>query len=73
GRRCSTTTEIHNRWVRLRNDRLEVDCFLANKTSSAGRKLVSPTLVLQTWSRVLNEEDKLPEDWLREPKVLVGI
>ncbi|KAJ7767116.1 hypothetical protein B0H16DRAFT_1308783, partial [Mycena metata] len=49
-----TTTEIHNRWVRLMNDRLEVDCFLANKTPSAGRKLVSPMLVLQTWSRVLN-------------------
>ncbi|KAJ7605709.1 hypothetical protein DFH06DRAFT_1150445 [Mycena polygramma] len=36
-------------------------------------KLVLPSVVLCTWSRTLLAEDELPKDWLREPKVLVGI
>ncbi|KAJ7152488.1 hypothetical protein C8R46DRAFT_840141, partial [Mycena filopes] len=65
--------EIHNRWVHKINDRLEVDQYLANQITQPGKKLVTPSLVLQTWSDVLLDEAKLPKDWLREPKVLVGI
>ncbi|KAJ6470742.1 hypothetical protein C8R47DRAFT_1179547 [Mycena vitilis] len=65
--------EIHNRWVHTLNDRLEVDRFIACDFSYQDKKLVLPSVVLRTWSRTLLAEDELPKDWLREPKVLVGI
>ncbi|KAJ7138997.1 hypothetical protein C8R44DRAFT_827847 [Mycena epipterygia] len=73
GGKLHTTHEIHNRWVHLMNDQLETDCFLANEYVHRKNKIVSPSLVLGTWSRILQAEDKLPKNWLREPKVLVGI
>ncbi|KAJ7924653.1 hypothetical protein B0H13DRAFT_1863693 [Mycena leptocephala] len=65
--------EIHNRWVHTLNDRLEVDRFMACDYALQSKKLIPPSLVVQTWNRTLSE-DKLPKDWLTAtPKVLVGI
>ncbi|KAJ6536993.1 hypothetical protein B0H19DRAFT_962784 [Mycena capillaripes] len=64
--------EIHNRWVHTLNERLEIDQSMACDYHQ-DKKLVLPSLVLQTWSRTLLSEERLPKDWLREPKVLVGI
>ncbi|KAJ6524577.1 hypothetical protein B0H19DRAFT_1340608 [Mycena capillaripes] len=64
--------EIHNRWVHTLNKRLEIDQSMACDYHQ-DKKLVLPSLVLQTWSRTLLSEERLPKDWLREPKVLVGI
>lgn len=66
-------SEIHNRWVHMLNERIEVDRFMACDTSQQKHKTVLPALVIRTWSRTLLSEDKLPRDWLREPEVLVGI
>ncbi|KAJ6453023.1 hypothetical protein DFH09DRAFT_964120 [Mycena vulgaris] len=65
--------EVHNRWVSLMNERLKIDCFMATSRSDQNKILVPPTMVLQTWSRTLMNETTLPKDWLRDPRVLVGI
>jgi len=38
-----------------------------------GKKALDKLLVLHTWSGVLKDEASLPEDWIRQPRVLVGI
>ncbi|KAJ6523970.1 hypothetical protein DFH09DRAFT_937542, partial [Mycena vulgaris] len=65
--------EIHNRWVHAMNERLDVDRFLATEHPGDNPNFISPAIVLRTWSRVLYEELELPDNWLREPQVLVGI
>ncbi|KAJ7652932.1 hypothetical protein B0H17DRAFT_1214851 [Mycena rosella] len=62
--------EIRNKWVFALNDCLEVDCFQACNRSDQGKILVAPAVVLHTWSRTLQNEHKLPADWLREPRAL---
>ncbi|KAJ6469679.1 hypothetical protein DFH09DRAFT_955094 [Mycena vulgaris] len=71
--RAPSVFEVHNRWVSLINDRLKIDQFMASQCSDQNKILVLPEVVLQTWSRTLLDEVKLPKDWLREPRVLVGI
>ncbi|KAJ7609550.1 ribonuclease H-like protein [Mycena polygramma] len=68
-----SVAEIHNHWVQTLNDRLEIDRFMACDLSYQGRQVILPAVVLRTWSRTLLDEGKLPQNWLREPKVLVGI
>ncbi|KIJ09911.1 hypothetical protein PAXINDRAFT_164334 [Paxillus involutus ATCC 200175] len=60
-----STTEIHNRWVTIINTRLKHDRILADP--------VRYDLVLKTWSGVLMNEHDLPNDWIRQTGVLVGI
>ncbi|KAJ7441168.1 hypothetical protein B0H11DRAFT_2204861 [Mycena galericulata] len=55
--------EIHNRWLHAINERIEIDRNLTNHLK----------FVLETWKGVIKDEDKLPDDWLRGPEVLVGI
>ncbi|KAJ7746680.1 hypothetical protein B0H16DRAFT_1853012 [Mycena metata] len=68
-----STTEVKNRWIYTMNDRLETDCYLATHSSQKDRAGIPPALVLRTWHKTLLEGEKLPKDWLREPRVLVGI
>ncbi|KAJ6551124.1 hypothetical protein B0H19DRAFT_1296164 [Mycena capillaripes] len=68
-----SNAEIHNRWIFRINQRLERDCTLSNQARYDKGISIKPALVLQTWSSTLQNEDKLPENWLRVPKVLVGI
>jgi ribonuclease HI len=64
--------KIHNKWLHAINLRLNFDCVLTNHTKYGKQNSIKTSLVLQTWSLTLADEDKLPENWIREPKVLVG-
>ncbi|KAJ7698529.1 hypothetical protein B0H16DRAFT_1349472 [Mycena metata] len=68
-----TVSEVHNRWVKIMNGRLEMDINLTNKLKYGKQHVVTPSLVLDTWKGTLHREGELPDDWLREPGVLVGI
>ncbi|KAJ7891129.1 hypothetical protein B0H13DRAFT_2234834 [Mycena leptocephala] len=57
-----STHQVHNRWVKVMNERLEID-----------QHALSPALVLDTWRGTLLDEDTLPDNWLREPGVLVDV
>ncbi|KAJ3999730.1 hypothetical protein F5050DRAFT_1797644 [Lentinula boryana] len=66
-------SEVRNRWVKAINGRLDLD---RNMTSQRyEKKALSKRLVLQTWKRVLMNEENLPKDWTdgRIDGVLVGI
>ncbi|KAJ7439302.1 hypothetical protein B0H11DRAFT_1640505, partial [Mycena galericulata] len=65
--------EIHNRWLHVINERIEIDRHLTNKLKFGKQYYIAPSLVLETWKGVLKDEKELPEDWLRGPEVLVGI
>ncbi|KAJ7911321.1 hypothetical protein B0H13DRAFT_1614752, partial [Mycena leptocephala] len=64
--------KIHNKWLHAINLRLKFDCVLTNYTKYGKQSSIKTSLVLQTWSSTLADEDKLPENWIREPRVLVG-
>jgi ribonuclease HI len=64
--------EIKNKWKYAINLRLQVDITLANRPVTGKRPAMAPQLVLATWSDTLDDEQSLPADWLREPRVLVG-
>ncbi|KAJ7061948.1 hypothetical protein C8F01DRAFT_986848 [Mycena amicta] len=63
---------ILNRWYAAINSRLEIDQVLANRPSRGTLTSLDPTLVLDTWSPIISGTDILPENWLKEPRVLVG-
>ncbi|KAJ7457217.1 ribonuclease H-like protein, partial [Mycena galericulata] len=65
--------EIHNRWIHAINERIEIDRRLTDKLKFGKQYYVAPSLVLETWKAVLKDKNKLPDDWLRGPEVLVGI
>jgi ribonuclease HI len=55
------------------NKRLIIDRLLTDKITYGKQASVPHLLVLQTWSKTLRNEDEIPDDWLREPEVLVGM
>ncbi|EIM91486.1 uncharacterized protein STEHIDRAFT_48463 [Stereum hirsutum FP-91666 SS1] len=64
--------EIHNKWVFTINQRLSLDRSACNKRKF-GPKATRPDLVLKTWNGTLFNEKNLPENWLWQAGVLVGI
>jgi ribonuclease HI len=68
----ATEEEIMNKWKFVINQRLQVDRALANRPLKGKRPALAPQLVLTTWSNTLDNENSLPANWLREPRVLVG-
>ncbi|KAJ7082084.1 hypothetical protein B0H15DRAFT_952760 [Mycena belliarum] len=68
----ATNREIRNRWLKAINNRLGIDCALTDK-KKYGKKALKKSLVRKTWAKVLKNEEYLPEDWMREAGVLVGI
>jgi ribonuclease HI len=64
--------EVTNKWKYTINLRLQVDRMLANRPTKGDKPALGPQLVLATWSDTLDNEQSLPADWLREPRVLVG-
>jgi hypothetical protein len=64
-------TEAHNKWIKMINDRLELDCRMTN--TRYGTKAISQGLVYKTWKGTLKDEEELPEDWMTKSEVLVGI
>jgi ribonuclease HI len=68
----ATEQEIINKWHYHINHRLQVDKILANRPPEGKKSALAPKKVLETWSGILAEEGTMPENWLREPRVLVG-
>ncbi|KAJ7572423.1 hypothetical protein C8J56DRAFT_807628 [Mycena floridula] len=64
--------QVHNMWVHALNERLKTDCLMTNQ-SHYGKRALNSDLVLCTWSGTLRDEINLPDSWIMEPKVLVGI
>ncbi|KAJ7736456.1 hypothetical protein B0H16DRAFT_1326508 [Mycena metata] len=64
--------EIHNKWLYAINLRLKFDRALTNHAKFGKQNSIKVSLVLQTWRATLMDEEKLPENWIREPRVLVG-
>ncbi|KAJ7601415.1 hypothetical protein B0H17DRAFT_969783, partial [Mycena rosella] len=66
------TNMIHNKWVHSINQRLLFDRILTNHAKYGKQNSINKSLVLQTWSATLLDEEDLPDDWIKEPRVLVG-
>jgi hypothetical protein len=64
--------EIHNRWVAMMNLTLKRDQLLTDRVRF-GSLATNKQLVPNTWSGTLLDEDSLPDDWIKQKGVLVGI
>ncbi|KII84249.1 hypothetical protein PLICRDRAFT_118018, partial [Plicaturopsis crispa FD-325 SS-3] len=64
--------EVHNRWIHAMNTRLTLDRAMTDRKKH-GNKALAVQVVLNTWSGTLMNEDALPDNWIRETGVLVGI
>ncbi|CAK5278421.1 unnamed protein product [Mycena citricolor] len=64
--------EIQNRWLRAINTRLLIDCVMTN-TARYGPKAIKPSLVRKTWTKTIQNEEHLPDDWTKGGGVLVGV
>ncbi|KAJ3996504.1 hypothetical protein F5050DRAFT_1571392, partial [Lentinula boryana] len=69
--RHPSKSELQNKWTKMMNDRLELDCRLTNL--KLGTKAIPKKLVLRTWKGTLTNEEKLPNDWTAKSGGLVGI
>ncbi|KZW00955.1 hypothetical protein EXIGLDRAFT_603493, partial [Exidia glandulosa HHB12029] len=64
--------ETTNRWRAVINMRISTDRLLTNKLRHKRGALGTHT-VLHTWRGLLENEESLPQDWIRRPGCLVGI
>ena len=67
-----TVAEIVSRWLAAINLRLKFDCLMTDRTRY-GRKAIDSELVRKTWDGVLHDEQGLPENWVSQSGVLVGM
>jgi len=63
--------EIHNRWVKTINNRLDLDRSMTNKKFE--EKAIPRRKVLKTWRKVIKNEKNLPSDWTKINGVIVSI
>ncbi|KAJ7024612.1 hypothetical protein C8F04DRAFT_968771, partial [Mycena alexandri] len=68
----ATATEIKNRWLKVMNNRVAIDCALTNSMKWE-KKSIKMSIVKTTWKRVLKDEHLLSKDWPRVSGVLVGV
>lgn len=66
-----TQREIHNRWVKTINNRLNLDRAMTNKKHTDNA--IPRKKVLQTWRRTIQNEKELPADWTTINGVIVSI
>jgi len=66
-----TANEVRNKWLAAINVRIELDRKMTNPKYE--KKALKKSLVLGTWKGVLKNERDLPDDWIRENGVLVGM
>ncbi|KAG1773495.1 ribonuclease H-like protein [Suillus occidentalis] len=64
--------EILNRWIHAINMRLKFDRLLTD-SKRYGKKAIKIDTVLKTWSSLLKDEDNLPDNWIHQKGVLVGM
>jgi len=67
----TTANEVRSKWLAAVNLRLELDRKMTNPKYE--KKALNKSLVLGTWKGVLKNEQDLPDDWIREDGVLVGM
>jgi len=65
-------TEIQNRWLNTINKRLRLDRALTNRRVYESKAL-HHRLVRETWEQVVEYKEDLPENWVGQMGVLVGI
>jgi ribonuclease HI len=65
-------SEIHNRRIACINNRLKLDRQLTDTSRYRNRALNIKT-VLKTWDGVLMDNQNLPDNWIWQSGVLVGI
>ncbi|KAJ3965089.1 hypothetical protein EV361DRAFT_811258 [Lentinula raphanica] len=66
-----TIPEAHGRWTHTLNRRLEKDQKLTAKRWKNNR--IPRTVVLDTWNTIIKRTTDLPDDWVGETGVLVGV
>ncbi|KZV98234.1 hypothetical protein EXIGLDRAFT_809315, partial [Exidia glandulosa HHB12029] len=69
--KAPSAEEITGRWYQAINARIANDRYLTNKRRYKNKAL-DKDLVLDTWERLLELPENVPEDWIRHPGVLVG-
>ena len=65
------SNKINNRWIETMNTRLNLDRKMTY--SKYEKKSLPKKLVQNTWKNTLKDERLLPEDWVTNSGVLVGI
>ncbi|KAK0429536.1 hypothetical protein EV421DRAFT_1893837 [Armillaria borealis] len=70
--RWHSEEEVRNLWIDAMNKRLTVDRLLVNK-HKYGTRAMKKTKILSTWKGTLHNETALPDDWIDQSGVLVGI
>lgn len=65
-----SSIEIAHRWTAAMNNRLTLDREMTRFGLS--KRAIKKKVVISTWCSVLDNEDSLPEDWLKAKEVLVG-
>ncbi|KAH9839066.1 uncharacterized protein C8Q71DRAFT_703988 [Rhodofomes roseus] len=66
-----TTRQIIQKWYLTMNRRLQQDLVATNR--KFGALATMSQVVLGTWSKTIGDEQGLPPDWTKIPRVLVGI
>ena len=64
--------EITNKWLLSLNNRLKTDIIQTN-AHKFGARTLPEKVVLKTWSGVLQDNEILPTNWVRQAGGLVGI
>jgi len=64
--------KIQNRWLKVINNRLAIDCAMTDKLKY-GKKALKLSLVKGTWKKTLKDEHTLARDWPKSVGVLVGV
>ncbi|KAJ7940068.1 hypothetical protein B0H13DRAFT_2226252 [Mycena leptocephala] len=65
-------SEIHNSWIACINKRLKTDRLLTD-TSRYGSRALDIKTVVKTWDGVLMDNENLPDNWIWQSGVLVGV
>ena len=65
-----TQEEVRNRWYKIMDNRLEIDCHMTNL--KYGRRGLKMRIVANTWKGILEKEEDLPRNWTEVSGVLVG-
>ena len=63
--------EIKRRWINSINTRINLDQKMTNPKYE--KKAIPGWLVQATWKGVLKDEKDIPDDWIKNAGVLVGI
>ncbi|KAG1816751.1 uncharacterized protein BJ212DRAFT_1271189 [Suillus subaureus] len=68
GNKNISNKTIETRWTNKINMRITIDRTIANKIDTNTQKLVKTT-----WSEIISSTTHIPENWVTNPEVLVGI